>query len=158
MALTQEQVDYWFAQNPDATADDVAAAVKAAGGLEANAGLADMIANRYAIDTSQVTDYYNSYAPVTSGLSNVTTDGTGGNTDTTSNLTSTAGTGGLSNLATDTTSNLGSTTGLTAGVTTDFFNSSQRVVGAYMRIMSSTVSPSYGSLAPICCTGYPSAV
>ena len=59
MALTQEQVDWWFSQNPDATAEDVAAAVKAAGGLDANAGLADMIANRYDIGTDQVTDYYN---------------------------------------------------------------------------------------------------
>lgn len=27
MALTQEQVDWWFSQNPNATADEVAAAV-----------------------------------------------------------------------------------------------------------------------------------
>lgn len=61
MALTQEQVDWWFSQNPTATADDVAAAVKGAGGLDANAGLADMIANRYQIEPTQVTDYYNQY-------------------------------------------------------------------------------------------------
>jgi len=66
MALTQEQVDWWFSQNPDATAEEVAEAVKTVGGLEANAGLADMIANRYAIDTDQVTDYYTQYtAPKT---------------------------------------------------------------------------------------------
>jgi len=59
MALTQEQVDWWFSQNPDATAEDVAAAVQSVGGLEANAGLADMIANRYDIGVNQVTDYYN---------------------------------------------------------------------------------------------------
>jgi S-formylglutathione hydrolase FrmB len=46
MALTQEQVDYWFAQNPEATADEVAAAVQSVGGLEANTGLADMIADK----------------------------------------------------------------------------------------------------------------
>jgi len=74
MALTQEQVDYWFAQNPEATADEVAEAVKSVGGLEANAGLADMIANRYNIDTSQVNDYYNQYAQPAGGLS-VITDG-----------------------------------------------------------------------------------
>ena len=68
MALTQEQVDYWFAQNPEATAEEVAEAVKGAGGLEANAGLADMIANRYNIDTSQVNDYYNQYTAPTGGL------------------------------------------------------------------------------------------
>ena len=61
MALTQEQVDWWFAQNPNATADQVAAAVQSAGGLEANAGLAGMIANRYAIAEPEVTNYYNTY-------------------------------------------------------------------------------------------------
>jgi hypothetical protein len=66
MALTQEQVDWWFSQNPDATAEDVAAAVKAVGGLEANQGLAGMIANRYAIAEPEVTNYYNAYtAPTT---------------------------------------------------------------------------------------------
>jgi hypothetical protein len=61
MALTQEQVDWWFSQNPTATAEQVAEAVKGAGGLEANAGLADMIANRYQIAPTQVTDYYSQY-------------------------------------------------------------------------------------------------
>jgi hypothetical protein len=61
MALTQEQVDWWFSQNPNATAEDVAAAVKAAGGLNANQGLASMIANRYAIAEPEVTNYYNAY-------------------------------------------------------------------------------------------------
>jgi hypothetical protein len=61
MALTQEQVDWWFSQNPDATAEDVAAAVKSVGGLEGNAGLAGMIANRYSIAEPEVTNYYNAY-------------------------------------------------------------------------------------------------
>jgi hypothetical protein len=61
MALTQEQVDWWFSQNPTATAEQVAEAVKGAGGLDANAGLADMIANRYQIAPTQVTDYYSQY-------------------------------------------------------------------------------------------------
>ena len=61
MALTQEQVDWWFSQNPEATADEVAAAVQAVGGLEANEGLAGMIANRYAISEPEVTNYYNAY-------------------------------------------------------------------------------------------------
>jgi hypothetical protein len=62
MALTQEQVDAWFDANPNATADEVAAAVKSVGGLEANEGLASMIANRYAIAEPEVTNYYNAYA------------------------------------------------------------------------------------------------
>jgi hypothetical protein len=61
MALTQEQVDWWFSQNPDATAEDVAAAVKSIGGLEANAGLAGMLANRFSIAEPEVTNYYNAY-------------------------------------------------------------------------------------------------
>lgn len=61
MALTQEQVDWWFSQNPEATAEDVAAAVKSIGGLEANAGLAGMLANRFSIAEPEVTNYYNAY-------------------------------------------------------------------------------------------------
>ncbi len=65
MALTQEQVDAWFAANPNATADEVAAAVKSVGGLDANEGLAGMIANRYSIAEPEVTNYYNAFtAPV----------------------------------------------------------------------------------------------
>jgi hypothetical protein len=61
MAITQEQVDAWFAANPNATAEDVAAAVQSIGGLEANQGLAGMIANRYSIAEPEVTNYYNAY-------------------------------------------------------------------------------------------------
>lgn len=80
MALTQDQVNYWFAQNPNATADEVAAAVKSVGGLDANAGLADMIANRYNVGANQVTDYYNQFTgglpeqPTGAPVSNITTD------------------------------------------------------------------------------------
>lgn len=61
MAISQEQVDAWFAANPNATAEDVAAAVQSIGGLEANQGLAGMIANRYSIAEPEVTNYYNAY-------------------------------------------------------------------------------------------------
>ena len=61
MALTQEQVDAWFDANPNATAEDIAAAVQSIGGLSANEGLASMIANRYAIAEPEVTNYYNAY-------------------------------------------------------------------------------------------------
>jgi len=61
MAISKEQVDAWFAENEDATADDVAKAVQSVGGLEANQGLADILANRYNIGEKDVTDYYNAY-------------------------------------------------------------------------------------------------
>ena len=61
MAVSQEQVDAWFAENENATADDVAKAVQSIGGLEANQGLADILANRYNIGEKDVTDYYNAY-------------------------------------------------------------------------------------------------
>lgn len=61
MAISQEQVDAWFAANPNATAEDIAAAVQSIGGLSANEGLASMIANRYAIAEPEVTNYYNAY-------------------------------------------------------------------------------------------------
>jgi hypothetical protein len=62
MAVTQEQVNEWFAANPTATADQVAAAVQSVGGLEANAGLSGMIADRYDIGQGAVDQYYNNYA------------------------------------------------------------------------------------------------
>ena len=61
MAISQEQVDAWFAANPNATAADIAAAVQSIGGLSANEGLSGMIANRYAIAEPEVTNYYNAY-------------------------------------------------------------------------------------------------
>ena len=61
MALTQDQVNWWFEQNPDATPEDVAEAVKSIGGLSANEGLAGMIANRFSIAEPDVTNYYNTY-------------------------------------------------------------------------------------------------
>ena len=72
MALTQEQVDWWFSQNPDATAEDVAAAVKSIGGLEANAGLAGMLANRFSIAEPDVTNYYNTYVGATTPTTSTT--------------------------------------------------------------------------------------
>ena len=84
MALTQEQVDWWFSQNPDATPEDVAAAVKSVGGLEGNAGLAGMIANRFSIAEPEVTNYYNAYtAPKTPAATTLTTP----TTDTSTTLT-----------------------------------------------------------------------
>lgn len=74
MAISQEQVDQWFTQNPNATADDVAKAVQSIGGLEANQGLAGMIANRYSIAEPEVTNYYNQFtAPASGGISNLVT-------------------------------------------------------------------------------------
>ena len=65
MALTQDQVNWWFEQNPDATPEDVAEAVKSIGGLSANEGLAGMIANRFSIAEPEVTNYYNAYVTPT---------------------------------------------------------------------------------------------
>ena len=61
MALTQEQVDAWFEKNFEATPDDVAKVVQSIGGLDANEGLAGLLANRYKIGESDVKDYYNAY-------------------------------------------------------------------------------------------------
>ena len=61
MALTQEQINQWFTTNPDATQDDMAAAVKYAGGLESNPGLARSIAERFSVPESGVNQYYQNY-------------------------------------------------------------------------------------------------
>ena len=87
MALTQEQVDWWFSQNPDATAEDVAAAVQSIGGLEANAGLAGMLANRFSIAEPEVTNYYNTYVGATTPTTPAATTLTTPTTDTSTTLT-----------------------------------------------------------------------
>ena len=68
MSVSQAEVDAWFAANPSATSDQVAAAVQSIGGLDANAGLADMLAGRYGVDTSEVQNYYTNFtAPAATG-------------------------------------------------------------------------------------------
>ena len=108
MAITQEQVDDWFTANPNATPDDVAKTVQQLGGLDANAGLSSMLANRYGTTDEGVNQYYNNYITPTSGLSSVT----GGNSavleDTSNQDTVTAPTGGLpvtNDTSTETTTN-----------------------------------------------------
>ena len=59
--ITQAEVDKWFADHPGATESDVAAAVKGLGGLEANPGLADLLANRYQSTPENVSNYYKDY-------------------------------------------------------------------------------------------------
>ena len=111
MAVTQDQVDAWFDANPNATADDVAAVVQSIGGLEANAGLADMIGSRYSIGADEVSNYYNNYVAPPSGLSNVVADKNSVLEDTSADTSTVAGTssapvtGGLSQV----TSNLADT-------------------------------------------------
>jgi hypothetical protein len=92
MPVSREEVDAWFAANPDAKPEDVAAAVKSIGGLDANTGLSDILADRYKIGADEVQGYYNNFASPTgalaqansvnnSGLANTTqTVGTVGNT------------------------------------------------------------------------------
>ena len=99
MALTQEQVDWWFSQNPNATADEVAAAVKSVGGLEGNEGLAGMIANRYAIAEPEVTNYYNKYTAPKENAATFSEDITSGTPTTQEELLATLG-GGTKNATT----------------------------------------------------------
>jgi len=96
MAVTQQQVSEWFAKNPTATGDEVAAAVKSVGGLEANAGLAGMIANRYGTSEAGVNQYYNNYISPTGGLGAVdSTTGQTGQAQTLNTVADQTTTGGL---------------------------------------------------------------
>jgi hypothetical protein len=117
MALTQEQVDWWFSQNPDATAEDVAAAVKSIGGLEANAGLAGMLANRFSIAEPDVTNYYNTYVGATTPTTSTTNTDTQTFTDSIIN-TPTTETDLLTTLADTTTGTTGATNIVTSGTPT----------------------------------------
>jgi len=117
MALTQEQVDWWFSQNPDATAEDVAAAVKSIGGLEANAGLAGMLANRFSIAEPDVTNYYNTYVGATTPTTSTTNTDTQTFTDNIIN-TPTTETDLLTTLADTTTGTTGATNIVTSGTPT----------------------------------------
>jgi hypothetical protein len=147
MAISQEQVDWWFSQNPDATAEDVAAAVQSVGGLEANAGLADMIANRYDIGVNQVTDYYNQQfgpdvfaavtAPANTNTQTFTDTITAGTPTTEDELLTTLADTTTGTTGADTT---GTTTGTTGGVTSyeDNFLQSQADAQPYTKSFSGT--------------------
>ncbi len=65
MAISQDDVNNWFATNPNASQQDIATAVQSIGGLSANPDLAGMIGQRYGIDANAVTNAYNS---LTGGL------------------------------------------------------------------------------------------
>lgn len=60
MAYTQEDVNNWFAANPNATPEFVAQTVQQAGGLDAHQGLAGMIGQHYGTDANTITAGYNS--------------------------------------------------------------------------------------------------
>jgi hypothetical protein len=63
--FTQDQVSNWFAQNPNATPELVAKTVQGLGGLEANQGLAGLLAKQYGTDVNTITSGYNTLtAPV----------------------------------------------------------------------------------------------
>jgi hypothetical protein len=111
MAITQDQVNAWFDANPNAKPEDVAAAVKSIGGLEANAGLSGMIANRFSIAEPEVTNYYNAYTAPTGGLGKVADTTTQANNQTTSNtISDQTVTGGLPTSNTTATTNTANTT------------------------------------------------
>ena len=90
MALTQEQIDQWFFKNPDATQDDMAAAVQYAGGLENNPGLAGSIAQRFNVPEAGVNQYYQNYTNQATGIAGGL-DTANQTVDTSSGLASLAG-------------------------------------------------------------------
>ena len=55
----QGTVDQWFTDNPGATPQQVADAIKSAGGLESNPGLADILASRYETTPDVISSNYN---------------------------------------------------------------------------------------------------
>jgi hypothetical protein len=57
--FTQDDVNNWFAANPNATQQDVANTVQSLGGLDANPGLADMIGQHYGATGADVGTVYN---------------------------------------------------------------------------------------------------
>lgn len=73
MAVSREEVDAWFAANPNATGDQVVAAVQSIGGLDANAGLAEILANRYTTTPDEVKNYYTNAIGSTGALTQAST-------------------------------------------------------------------------------------
>jgi hypothetical protein len=59
MSALQEQVDRWFADNPNATGQQVIDVIKNNGGLAANPGLTEILAARYGVAPNEITNYYN---------------------------------------------------------------------------------------------------
>jgi hypothetical protein len=66
MAL-EDTVNQWFTANPNATPQQVADAVKSVGGLEANSGLSNILADRYGTDVGTITSGYNQLTAPTGG-------------------------------------------------------------------------------------------
>lgn len=62
MSALQGQVDQWFTDNPNATGQQIVDVIKSVGGLDAHAGLTDILASRYGVAPNEVTNYYNTYA------------------------------------------------------------------------------------------------
>lgn len=103
MSVTQEEVDAWFAANPDATNEQVVAAVQNIVGLSANSGLTDILASRYGVASDEVENYYNAYSKPTGALSQVATGASAGDTTgTTSGALTQANTNVSSDAATGT--------------------------------------------------------
>jgi hypothetical protein len=65
MAISQDDVNNWFATNPNASQQDIATAVQSLGGLSANPELAGMLGERFGTDANTVTNTYNN---LTGGL------------------------------------------------------------------------------------------
>jgi hypothetical protein len=65
MSALQQQVNQWFTDNPNATGKDVVSVIQGAGGLDAHAGLTDILASRYGVAPNEITNYYNTYATPT---------------------------------------------------------------------------------------------
>jgi hypothetical protein len=61
-AALQAQVSQWFADNPNATGQQVVDVIKNNGGLAANPGLTDILATRYGVAPNEITNYYNTHA------------------------------------------------------------------------------------------------
>jgi hypothetical protein len=68
MSALQGQVDQWFTDNPNATGQQIVDVIKSVGGLDAHAGLTDILASRYGVAPNEVTNYYNTYATPASAL------------------------------------------------------------------------------------------
>jgi len=104
---TQEQVDRWFAENPEATPDVVAKTVQQLGGLNSNTGLDKMIASHYGTDQNAVDNYYNNFIGASGLPSTATTQGMSPDKGGTTEVQEATTTGGLpvTGSATNTTNN-----------------------------------------------------
>ena len=132
MSVSQSDVNAWFAANPGATQNDVAAAVQSIGGLDANPGLAGMLANVYQSTPENVGNYYNNYTKDVSNTQSIVDKFFADNPNATASDAAKA----VSDIG-----GLNAKPGLTEALAKKYSNTPQQITDSYTNYITQKVAP-----------------